>query len=425
MKRRQFIKSTSVGLTGVTVGAMGGVGVISCDNNKRSKSRVSANIPLPIQVVIDDVGWWSGKDGSKYQEPYRTGINRNHVPADYLAIVDLGIALGIQPQAATVLGEWDKENILRKVPHSTWMGDKWDNSQWVGPWLEEVSDIINSNKENYEITVHGLGHEWWVDGKFTRAEWADNNGVMRPKEILEQHLDAYAEIMHQNNLGELPKSFVPNAFRHSFGVTKGNDISLAQLLAGRGFTYINTPFSSMFNSEAAQHHYFGVDSGIMTVDRGADFLDWDVIDGKPDGMIIGSTCGLHWPNMLHENPERNAEVVERWIELLAPYNDNEKTMLARNSLEFQQQLPHHELTKISIGDKAIDLDFSDTANVKTIISNSRLTLKVKSDSELNFSSDEIEIISVSSKRIENSIIHNLTLKITDRKVAKVLFSKKS
>lgn len=56
---------------------------------------------MPLQVVIDDVGWWSGNDGSMRQEPYRTGINRNHVPADYKAIVDLGRALD---QAAGCIG---------------------------------------------------------------------------------------------------------------------------------------------------------------------------------------------------------------------------------------------------------------------------------------------------------------------------------
>jgi len=77
---------------------------------------------MPIQVVIDDVGWWSGKNGSKWQEPYRTGIDRNHTPADYQAIVSLGKALGIRPQAVMVIGEWDRKNILKDVPHSTWMG---------------------------------------------------------------------------------------------------------------------------------------------------------------------------------------------------------------------------------------------------------------------------------------------------------------
>jgi hypothetical protein len=125
---------------------------------------------MPLQVVIDDVGWWSGNDGSMRQEPYRTGINRNHVPADYKAIVDLGRALDIRPQAALVLCEWDRENILKHLPTSTWMGSNWDNSKWVGPCLEEAAEIIRQNQEHMEITLHGLGHEYWQGGSAKLAE---------------------------------------------------------------------------------------------------------------------------------------------------------------------------------------------------------------------------------------------------------------
>ena len=421
MRRREFIKSSTNGLAVAAIGATSGSLLSACGKGTQSEINLSAVIPMPIQVVIDDVGWWSGKDGSLYQEPFRTGINRNHVVADYLAIVDLGIALGIRPQAAMVLGEWDKQNILRKIPHSTWMGEKWDNSRWVGAWLKEASDLINRNQEYFEITMHGLGHEWWTDGKFTRAEWADEKGVMRPKEILEQHLDAYAEIMLQNNLGELPKSFVPNAFKHSFGITTGNDISMAGMLRKRGFTYINTPFESMFNKSSVQHDNFGVDSGLMTVDRGSDILDWNVIGANPEGAIIGTTCGLHWPNLLHEDPARNSEIVQGWVQLLSPYNDRQETMLAKNSLLFQKQLAHHAVTKIELKENELHMDFSDTHKLGTDVSNNELMLKIKSDKEISFSSDIIQITSITSKKEKDAILYCLNLDLTDQQVASISF----
>ncbi len=374
-----------------------------------SNNNISAIIPMPIQVVIDDVGWWSGVDGSEWQEPYRTGINRNHVVADYQAIVDLGKALEIRPQAAIILGEWDKNNILKNVPHSTWMGKNWDNSKWVGPWLEEAADVIIENKNHFEITMHGLGHEWWTNGKFTRAEWSDNDGIMRPKDDIERHLDAFAEIMKQNNLGELPKSFVPTAFRHGFGVTPGNKESLAELLAKRGFNYINTPFSILLNKEKVKHGAFGFDSNVMTVDRGADLVNWDTLGGNPDGTINGSTCGMHWPNLLHENPERNSEVVDRWVKFLNPYNNKQETILAKNSVEFQYQLAHHVCTKTKLlGDK-IELDFTETDKLPENFDKKELTIKVKSSDELSFNSANINIISTSFKRENNSVIYTICL----------------
>ena len=32
---------------------------------------VRACVPLPLQIVIDDVGWWSGEDGHERGEPFR------------------------------------------------------------------------------------------------------------------------------------------------------------------------------------------------------------------------------------------------------------------------------------------------------------------------------------------------------------------
>lgn len=130
-----------------------------------------ASIPLAIQIVIDDVGWWDGRDGHERGEPYRSGAPRSHVPADYAAIVELGRRLGARPQAAMIMCEWDRANILRDVPSATWLGGDWDNSRWVGPWLDEAADLINNGRDHFELTIHGIGHEYWDDqGQASRAE---------------------------------------------------------------------------------------------------------------------------------------------------------------------------------------------------------------------------------------------------------------
>ena len=114
-------------------------------------------IPKPIQIVIDDVGWWNGKDDHKIGQPFRTGINRNHVYEDYVSIIKLGESLGVHPQAAMILCEWDRTNILCDLPDSTWMGKSWDNSGISREQLDRVADYLNSNREYFEFTLHGIG----------------------------------------------------------------------------------------------------------------------------------------------------------------------------------------------------------------------------------------------------------------------------
>jgi hypothetical protein len=417
--RRRFVKDTLRFGSGAVVLASTPTLLKSCIN---MNDTIKIFIPMPIQVVIDDVGWWSGEDGSKRQEPYRTGINRKHVPADYQSIADLGHALGIRPQAAIILCEWDKENILRQLPTSTWMGENWDNSKWVGPWMDEAAELIRNNQTNLELSVHGIGHEYWEGGAFTRAEWTDSNGQMRPEDQIELHLEYFQKIMEQHKLGPFPESFVPAAFRHSFGPSEGREISLAEILEKRGIKYINTPFSSIYNRERIQFKNFGFDSEVMTIDRGNDEFPWLTFPADPSAVLSGPTCGMHWPNLLHPDPERNSEVVQRWISYLEPYNDMQDMMLAPDSEYFQHQLAHNSLTHVQKTRNSISINFSETDKLPGIIGKVEFTLKIKSDKAIQFTSDNIIIMSHSLIN-KSEFLYTLKLKrLKGKTIAKILIS---
>lgn len=406
LTRREFtVKSALIG-AGL---ATSNLAVFACRPSTRNHA-LGVSIPMPIQIVIDDVGWWSGEDGHEVQQPYRTGINRNHVPADYQAIVDLGKKLGVRPQAATILCEWDKENILKDVPTITWMREKWDNKKWVGPWLDEASDIITKNKDHYELTLHGVGHEYWKDENMTRAEWADSSGTMRPLDQVELHLDCFKKILDQNHLGPFPTSFVPTAFLHGFGLTGDHQISMAGVLKKRGVNYINTPFSNMYNAEGVQFGLFGIDAGVITVDRGDDLLGWDDFGKKPTGTLTGPTCGLHWPNLLHEDPNRNIEIVDAWVKFLKPYDDTPETLLAKNSASFRTQLIHHVCTNFQISENKIVLDFLETKKLKDQLVDDWLTVKIESKRKLSFSSNEVELSVSKIKEDKSAFLHTLEIK---------------
>jgi hypothetical protein len=420
LNRRDFVRGAAQTAAGLSAGSIAPNLIGSGGSLELKQKGVTAVLPMPIQVVVDDVGWWSGHDGSKEQEPYRTGIPRNHVPEDYEAIVQLGRALNIRPQAAMILCEWDKDNILRKLPTSTWMGPEWDNKKWVGPWLEEAADIIRNNSKHLELTLHGVGHEFWADGRFTRAEWADSSGIMRPLGQVEAHLDAYEALLNQHQLGPLPSSFVPTAFLHGFGPTDRHRVSMAEMLKRRGVVYINTPFEGMRNREAVRDGFFGFDAGVMTVDRGQDLLDWNNVGMKPSGELRGPTCGMHWPNLLHLNPERNSEIVEGWIRLLQPYQQKMETLLAPNSESFRTQLIHHICTQLSVSEQGIQLDFTRIDTLPTPGKQMELILKIRSPYRLRLESDSIKIASETSEIRGGCCLYTLSLeRIPGRKEAQL------
>jgi len=325
-----------------------------------------------------------------------------------------------------ILSEWDTENLLHHLPTSTWMGENWNNEKWIGPWLEEAADIIRNNKQWFEFTIHGIGHEYWNHGKFTRAEWADSKGIMRDREQVEAHLDFYEKLMNQHDLGSFPTSFVPTAFLHSFGLSEGNLISMAEVLKRRGVSYINTPFDDMFHADRVSHGVFGFDNDVITVDRGRDILSWKSIGEVPEGVINGPTCGLHWPNLLHPDPDRNGEIVQCWVDILKPYNDKAETLLAQNSEDFCHQLVHHRCTTLKVRNDHINLDFSEVNKLPAPIGEKKFVLKIESPAEIVFEPDNILLESESVAENDDKLIYTLHFtRIPERKEASLIYKFKS
>lgn len=344
------------------------------DRGATSRS-VQACVPMPIQIVIDDVGWWSGLDGHARGEPFRTGIARAHTRDDYQAIVDLGTALGMRPQAALVLCEWDRENLLRGVPTATWMGEAWDNAPWVGPWLDEAADLISANQSHLEVAVHGVGHEYWIDGAMTRAEWYDRDGLMRPYDQVMAHLDAWYTLLRQNGLDLTPTSFVPAAFLHTFG---DGARGLDAILEDRGIDYVSTPFSGMTRRRQTEGPLFGIDEGVFVADRGDGQVPWDAIASDPPREIAGPILGLHWPNILHPDPSRNGEVVERWVRAVRSWGSRLDRVLARDTDAFRTQLAYHVGSQVSVQDQTIVCHLSSVLRKSVPGDGGMFTMKVRS-----------------------------------------------
>ena len=338
---------------------------------------------MPIQIVIDDVGWWSGRDGHAQGEPYRTGIPRCHVAADYEAIAYLGRSLNMRPQAALVLCEWDRDNLLRAEPASaghcpscTWMGRDWDTREWAGPWIEAAADILHRYADYIEAALHGIGHEYWEDGRMERAEWHDTSGRMRPRDTVLRHIELFGRLLSQHRIGPFPKSFVPAAFLHRFG---GGGQRLAAILRDAGIRFRSTPFASMHDAaktrearvpgngsgagdslaatpEEGAFPFVAWDADVLTIDRGRDLCRWNDLAPSPEGSLSGPICGMHWPNILHLDSHRNYEVVDRWVAFLEPYGKRTNTQLATDTSAFCTQLVHHQYGKVKVEGAAVRVE---------------------------------------------------------------------
>lgn len=301
------------------------------------------SIPMPLQIVVEDVGWWSKFDQGASNEPFGTGMGRRHCPQDYEALISLGRQLGMRPLVVFVACEWDRKNLLRKIPSATWMGSAWDNSRNMGPWLEEAAHILGGNPGHIEIGVHGVGHEYWLGGRLSRSEFHDRRGVMRPREEIERHLEAFGEILDQNGLGPYPKAFVPPALYHSFG--NGSE-SIQRILSDFGIQYVTTIFGRARAWSSPRYKHITWECGVVLLERGEAPVPWHVRAAQPRFSFDLPLLSLHWANLLHSDPARNLEVIERWVDFLKPMDRRFDRMLAPDTATCWTQFAYHTLAKV-------------------------------------------------------------------------------
>ena len=320
-------------------------------------------IPHSFLVVVDDVGWWCGDDHMYKNGPSRSGIGRRHCAEDYLALIELGRRLNMRIKCGFVVGEWDRTNLLAKVRNSNKHGSDWDNASRLDPSIDKVRDIINSGQDYIEFALHGLVHMYWNDdGIMERAEFfqanVDDTGIYRmtPPDIIREHLDSYFEILYQNEFPTDIKSFVPPCFNYTYSP---DDDKLSTILAEYGIKYISTPFRSMQYTTAEKPVDVGVENGIITVDRTSDLTAWYAVGADTPNVVKKSYYGMHWPNFLSQDPERNMEVVDRWVEYFSQYKNNFDILPARDNAMGSTQALYKRFTGVAIENQSMSLDFKE------------------------------------------------------------------
>ena len=87
-------------------------------------------VPEPLQIVMDDIGWFCGHDKRKIMEPARTGITRRHCAKDYETVNEIGHRLNMKINCAIVMGEWDPDNRLKDIEGLSVYGKNWDNASF-------------------------------------------------------------------------------------------------------------------------------------------------------------------------------------------------------------------------------------------------------------------------------------------------------
>jgi len=288
-------------------------------------------IPKPLQIVVDDMGWFCPNDDREKGGPSRTAMSRPHVAADYEAINNLGKALDMKINCAFIIGEWDPDNRLKDIPNLSKWGKDWDNVYYIDKnKLIECIDVIN-NSPFIDIAVHGLMHGYYIENT-DNPDVSDyyflrqGNLYMIPEREVRRRIEAFFDILKYHGVNKKVNSFVPPSFRTRWG-------ELSRILGDYGIEYISTIFKFL-DCDNDKPVDVGIENGIVTLDRNNNLIPWNEIstDFSKLPCAVG-VFGAHWPNFLHTDAERNSEVIDSAVKYFKKCGNQFGTVLSRD-MEF-------------------------------------------------------------------------------------------
>ena len=289
-------------------------------------------IPRPLHIVLDDMGWMSGKDDRENGGPSRLGIKRQPCYKDYLAINELGKRIGMKITCAFVLGEWDPDNRLGSIRGLSKYKENWNNAAYLN--REELARCIDTVKkcEYIDLAVHGLLHGYYIEGTDNTDEsdfyYHKNDRLFMVDEAeIRARLDAYFDLLKFYGIDKKITTFVPPSFSYRFN-------ELSEILKSYGIKYVSTIFENMENR--ADREIADVEqNGIINIDRNLNPIEWDEFasDFSKLPQNITGVLGIHWPNLLSEDENQNGEVISRAAEFFLRCSESFGTILSRN-IEF-------------------------------------------------------------------------------------------
>ena len=330
-------------------------------------------IPAALQICIDDVGWWCGRDDRTIGGPSRTGVDRagvtrHHCVEDYLALHEFGEAIGQKLYCAFVLGEWDMEDRLGKeIPHFSHFGDRWQNSvHRSAEGLKKAVEIVNASPY-IDVAVHGLYHGYYMDGIVNHdvSDYYYNRNkddlTMVPEEEVRLRLDHFFRLYREHGFTKSINGFVPPT-----GAYRGYELS--SILRDYGILYNICSFGCLqrftrIPDTSVLDDVF-VDNDLIVVKQQSAIaahwwaFDSDFTESKPSFGVVG----LHWPNVLHQEPSRHRETLVKMVPYFKRCADIFGIVISKGIENCATQELCRKYAKIHETDNAVVIDLSNVPN---------------------------------------------------------------
>lgn len=331
-------------------------------------------IPNALQIIIDDLGWFVGKDDREWGGPSRTAMPRNHVAEDYLAVNELGRALGMKINCAFVIGEWDPDNRLKKLPHFSKYGEDWDNAKYLDKEeMKRVADAVNAS-EYIDLSIHGLMHGYYMDGtdNYDASDFCYKiNGKIQmiPEKEVRDRLDAFFGLLDYHGINKKVTSYIPSTAYYCYD-------EISKIMKDYGIDYICQPYSHTDFKGEEIPFLVSMENGIILTDRRnfieeegftrlVDILPWDEW-GSDFLALPKANCivGSHWPNYLHVDPKKSIELVPKNAEYFKSSAERWGAMMSKSLGFYSTQALYKRFAKAEETNGGFTIDVSDVPKAR-------------------------------------------------------------
>ena len=316
-------------------------------------------IPQPLQIVVDDLGWFCGDDDRASGGASRSGMPRRHCYKDYQAMHELGKAIDQKIVCGFCLCEWDPDNRLKKFPQISKYGEKWDNASYID--MEEVKrcvEVINDSPY-IDVALHGMGHGYYggANTHYDTSDFyivtAEKEKKMVDEEYIRGIIESFFGILEYHGIKKDVTAMIPPT-----GVYRYKELS--RILADYGIKFVSAGFWEMINDEGEELSDIAEENGILTLNRyrpeANNWLVHSVDYAKVPERTYG--FGSHWPNWLHLDPDRNMEVIKSAIKYFYRCAELQETVISRDMRFAVTQTmfwKHAVVTENEKGETVIDI----------------------------------------------------------------------
>ena len=333
-------------------------------------------IPSALQLCIDDIGWFNGADERHIGRPSRTGMPRKHVPEDYTVLNEIGKALDMKIICPLILGEWDKDNLLRNEVGATFQPFTWDRASLIDYKIAEKSLEVAENSEFIEYAYHGLLHGTYDEkgNQITECEFfeykspTDKTLVLQTEDEILHRMEIYYKIYDSWGFKKKIHSFSsPTVIPQYF---KADDLlPLASALEKNGIYY----WTNRWKSVISYSEFIG---NVLYLEKNVRYknprigIPWNAYDFDPNYImdfaksgddVIGDILSTHWPNYLRFNYQKNLESVEPWVRYLKKQSEVFGLMLSKDIVFCGNQHLYKKFTRATKIKNIVTFDVSEVS----------------------------------------------------------------